>query len=212
MEDALVQHLRIDPAAPSLAQAEQAAGAASELSQPAAQDGATSEALSEDHSRKPDWHDVFEDLKIPEGLREPPSVVGNAVVNGVFYADTNQHARSADRAREDHKTLAFDHVTAKHERDKKKGKTEKYPNGNMADAHAEIGIIQQAYEEGNTQGHDMVMKVRGREFCSYCRTDVIAAARKAGLKSLTVNAIDRETNLPTTYYWKPGMRGWEIRR
>jgi hypothetical protein len=211
MEDALVQHLRIDPAAPSLAQAEQTAGAASEVSQPAAQDGATSEALSEDHSRKPDWHDVFEDLKIPEGLREPPSVVTNSTVNGVTYADTNQRARPADRALKDHATVVVERVKAKYDRDKRKGKSNGYPNGNMADAHAEIADIQKAYEDGNTRGRDMKTKMRGEDVCGYCKGDIPAAAHKAGLKSLRIDAIEEKTGKPIVYYWEPGMRTLGVR-
>ena len=36
-----------------------------------------------------------------------------------------------------------------------------HPNGNMADAHAEIGVIQKAFNEGKTVGSDMTMNVVG---------------------------------------------------
>jgi hypothetical protein len=210
-EEALVQHLRIDPAAPSLAQAGQSGGDTTALSQPAAQDRTTGEALSEDQGRKPDWHEVFEDLKIPEGLREPPSVVSNSTVNGVAYADTNQQARPANRARRDHETVVADRVKAKYDRDRKRGKSNDYPNGNMADAHAEIADIQKAYEDGNTQDRDMETKVLGEDVCGYCKGDIPAAAHKAGLRSLTIDAIEKNTGKPIVYYWKPGMRTLGIR-
>ncbi|MDQ9111099.1 cytidine deaminase-like fold-containing protein, partial [Pseudomonas aeruginosa] len=77
-----------------------------------------------------------------------------------------------------------------------------HPNGNMADAHAEIGIIQQAYNAGKTTGADMALKVEGKAVCSYCRGDIAAAVEKAGLNSLQIN----EVTTGRTLYWKPGMR------
>lgn len=56
----------------------------------------------------------------------------------------------------------------------------------MADAHAEIGVLQQAYNAGKTQGADMAMSVAGKDVCGFCKGDIAAAAEKAGLKSLTV--------------------------
>lgn len=80
-----------------------------------------------------------------------------------------------------------------------------FPNGTVAESHAEIGVIQQAYTAGKTQGADMSMSVVGQDVCGYCKGDIAAAAEAAGLKSLTVQAIDNKTGLPKTYYWQPGM-------
>ncbi|WP_433915373.1 cytidine deaminase-like fold-containing protein [Rheinheimera oceanensis] len=63
-----------------------------------------------------------------------------------------------------------------------------------------------AFDSGKTSGQNMVMSVSGKDVCGYCRGDVAAAAEKAGLKSLLVNAFDNETGLPKTYYWQPGMK------
>ena len=60
----------------------------------------------------------------------------------------------------------------------------------MRDAHAEIGAIQQAYEKGVTKGKNMVIHVQGRDVCTHCRQDIASAAEKAGLKSVTVHAVD----------------------
>lgn len=79
------------------------------------------------------------------------------------------------------------------------------PNGTVADSHAEIGVIQQAYA-GKTQGAEMSMTVSGKDVCGYCKGDIAAAANAAGLKSLTVQAVDNATGLPKTYYWLPGMK------
>ncbi|HEJ4978887.1 TPA: hypothetical protein SL638_003478, partial [Pseudomonas aeruginosa] len=81
-----------------------------------------------------------------------------------------------------------------------------HPNGNMADAHAEIGVIQKAFNEGKTVGSDMTMNVVGKDVCGYCRGDIAAAASKSGLKSLTIQAKDDITGLPKTYYWEVGMK------
>jgi filamentous hemagglutinin len=97
--------------------------------------------------------------------------------------------------------LISDRVTAKADAS---GKI--LPNGNMVDVHAEIGVLQQAYNAAKTQGADMAMSVAGKDVCGFCKGDIEAAAEKAGLKSLTAQAIDDVTGLPKTYTWVPGMR------
>lgn len=47
----------------------------------------------------------------------------------------------------------------------------------------------------------MSMTVAGKDVCGYCKGDIAAAAEAAGLKSLTVQAVDNVTGLPKTYYW-----------
>ena len=76
------------------------------------------------------------------------------------------------------------------------------PNGNMADAHAEIGVIQQAYTAGKTMGASMELTVSGKAVCGYCRGDIAAMAEKSGLTSLEV----KEVATGQTLYWQPGMR------
>ncbi|EPE7790151.1 cytidine deaminase-like fold-containing protein, partial [Yersinia enterocolitica] len=49
------------------------------------------------------------------------------------------------------------------------GTRETFPNGNMADAHAEIGALQQAHEAGVSKGADINMVVSGKDVCGYCR-------------------------------------------
>ncbi|MDR0672218.1 MAG: hypothetical protein LBF93_00860 [Zoogloeaceae bacterium] len=75
--------------------------------------------------------------------------------------------------------LIADRVAAKIEA---QGKS--FPNGTVADSHAEIGVIQQAYNAGKTQGAEMSMIVYGKDVCGYCKGDIAAAADVAGLKSL----------------------------
>jgi len=127
-----------------------------------------------------------------------PIVTAKGTVNGAVFEDVNQTAKiGATNA----PTLIADRVVAKTEA---QGKP--FPNGTVADSHAEIGVIQQAYNAGKTQGSGMSMTVSGKDVCGYCKGDIAAAANAAGLKSLTVQAVDNVTGLPKTYYWLPGMK------
>lgn len=130
-----------------------------------------------------------------------PVVTAEGKIGGTTFTDFNQTARPASEANASQPTLISDRVTAKADAS---GKI--LPNGNMADAHAELGVLQQAYNSGKTQGADMAMSVAGKDVCGFCKGDIAAAAEKAGLKSLTVQAIDDVTGLPKTYNWVPGMR------
>ncbi|NUE79334.1 cytidine deaminase-like fold-containing protein [Pseudomonas protegens] len=127
-----------------------------------------------------------------------PKVTAKGTVNGTVFEDVNQSAKIGAT---NEPTLIAERVTAKTEA---KGKP--HPNGTVADSHAEIGVIQQAYNAGKTQGSGMSMTVSGRDVCGYCIGDIAAAADAAGLKSLTVHAVDNVTGLPKTYYWQPGMK------
>ncbi|MGV8664168.1 cytidine deaminase-like fold-containing protein, partial [Pseudomonas aeruginosa] len=79
------------------------------------------------------------------------------------------------------------------------------PNWNTADAHAEIGVIQKAFNEGKTVGSEMTMNVVGNDVCGYCRGEIAAEASKSGLKSLTIQAKYDITGLPKKYYGEVGM-------
>ncbi|EFO2602333.1 hypothetical protein B6R25_23475 [Escherichia coli] len=119
--------------------------------------------------------------------------------SGKIFKDTNQGNRSdyflGDKSRP---TLINDRIEAKIEKNPSKD----LPNGNMASAHAEVGTIQQAFEDGITVGRDMNMRVTKEPVCGYCRGDIAAMADKAGLKSLTVY----EESTGKTLYWNPGMK------
>ncbi|HIE6461807.1 TPA: cytidine deaminase-like fold-containing protein, partial [Pseudomonas aeruginosa] len=126
-----------------------------------------------------------------------PTVTAEGRIGNSVFTDVNQTARPAAQANPNQPTLIADRVDAKIAANGKP-----HPNGNMADAHAEIGVIQQAYNAGKTTGADMALKVEGKAVCSYCRGDIAAAAEKAGLNSLQIN----EVTTGKTLYWKPGMR------
>lgn len=100
-------------------------------------------------------------------------------------------------------TLINDVVQAKI--DKRPDKN--YPNGNMGTAHAEVGVIQQAFDKGMTQGREMTMSVGGKEVCNYCLSDVRVMAEKAGLKSLTIY----EETTDNVLFWQQGMKKIENR-
>jgi filamentous hemagglutinin len=135
--------------------------------------------------------------KVSGGVVEPV-VTAKGTVNGTVFEDVNQTAKIG--ATND-PTLIADRVAAKTEA---KGKP--FPNGTVADSHAEIGVIQQAFNAGKTKGADMSMAVSGKDVCGYCKGDIAAAADAAGLRSLTIHAVDEKTLLPKTYYWQPGMK------
>lgn len=134
----------------------------------------------------------------PKGAKAiAPKATAEGKIGGQAFTDVNQTARPGSQAKADQPTLISDRVNTKIE---SSGKP--LPNANMATAHAEIGVIQQAYNAGKTQGAAMTLKVEGQAVCGYCRGDIAAAAEKSGLKSLEIN----EVATGKTLYWKPGMR------
>ncbi|CAI1554609.1 hemagglutinin repeat-containing protein [Serratia marcescens] len=130
-------------------------------------------------------------------------VVAKGNVDGSKFTDTNQGIRPSQLADFNKPTLINDVIQAKI--DKRPDKN--YPNGNMGTAHAEIGVIQQAFDKGMTQGREMAMSVAGKEVCNYCLSDVRTMAEKAGLKSLTIY----EEATGNVLFWQQGMKKIESR-
>ncbi|MGX9311093.1 VENN motif pre-toxin domain-containing protein [Pantoea ananatis] len=145
---------------------------------------------------------------VKENAGIKPTVTAELEVNGQKFKDTNQTARPAEQANKDQPTLISDRVTSKEQSLVEKGKTNNLPlpNSNMANAHAEIGAIQQAYNAGKTQDANLTINVACKDVCSYCRGDIASAAQASGAKSVTINAVDDKTGLPKTYVWEPGMK------
>ncbi|CAI2408483.1 tRNA-specific A34 adenosine deaminase [Serratia plymuthica] len=129
-------------------------------------------------------------------------VVAKGNVDGNKFTDTNQGVRPPSLADINKPTLIDGRIQAKIE---KLGKD--MPNGNMATAHAEVGVIQQAYEKGMTLGREMTMTVSKEPVCGFCRGDVAAMAEKSGLKSLTIY----EEQTGKVLYWQPGMKSLKVR-
>lgn len=146
--------------------------------------------------------------RVSRGIdRSKPEVVAKGKVSEVRFRDVNQRARPLIRSEKRHPTLIAEKVNEKTAKAAKKAaKTgaavKKYPNGNMADAHAEVGVIQRAYEAGLTKNGEMVMTVKGRKVCDYCLSDVVNMAEAARLKSLTIY----ELEIGKTLYWEPGFQ------
>ncbi|WP_182611466.1 VENN motif pre-toxin domain-containing protein, partial [[Pantoea] beijingensis] len=130
-------------------------------------------------------------------------VVAKGNVDGNKFTDTNQTVRPPQLADFNKPTLINDVVQAKID----KRPDRNLPNGNMGTAHAEVGVIQQAYEKGMTQGREMAMSVAGKEVCNYCLSDVRVMAEKAGLKSLTIY----EESTGNVLFWQQGMKKIENR-
>lgn len=128
---------------------------------------------------------------------QEPVVEARGTVNGKVFEDVNQTARPSSEANPNKPTLISDRIAAKVA---KSGKA--LPNGNMATAHAEIGVIQQAYDSGVTQGAHITMVVEGQEVCGYCIGDIPAMATKAGLESVT---IVQEAGNRVQLFWQRGM-------
>ena len=77
-----------------------------------------------------------------------PKVAAEGKVGGQTFQDVNQTARPLNEADPKIPSLITDRIADKAATNP--GKL--YPNGNMKDAHAEIGVIQQAYSSGKTAG------------------------------------------------------------
>ncbi|WP_437180009.1 cytidine deaminase-like fold-containing protein [Pseudomonas fakonensis] len=92
---------------------------------------------------------------------------------GAAFTDVNQTAHPIAQANPDELTLIADRVATKIEATGKP-----LPNGNMADAHAEIRVIQQAYNAGKIRGADMAMGVAGKYVCGFCKDDIAVAAER----------------------------------
>ena len=128
------------------------------------------------------------------GARAPVTVTAESTIGGKTIVDTNQTARPVTAADANKPTLISDLIPPG------------APNSTMANAHAEVGLIQQAYGAGLTRGQPMTIVVRGEAVCTFCQSsnNLIAAADRAGLSSLTVV----DTVAGKTYTWTRGNSGW----
>ena len=83
------------------------------------------------------------------------------------------------------------------------------PNATLSQSHAEIAVIQKAYEQGLTKDADMFIKVNGQEVCGHCNSDTIAMAKESGLNSITINnykVLEKEDNkLDSIIHWHKGI-------
>ncbi|MGE6653031.1 cytidine deaminase-like fold-containing protein [Stenotrophomonas sp. NPDC077426] len=114
-----------------------------------------------------------------------------STIGGRTLFDTNQTARPSELADGSKRTLISDTVPPGD------------PNSTMANAHAEIGLIQQAFYVGLTRGQNMSIVVRGEAVCSCCQSNLSTAAERSGLNSLQIV----DTVRGRLFLWIRG-RGW----
>lgn len=128
------------------------------------------------------------DIKIGttlKGAQAPITVTAETNIGGKYMFDTNQTARP-DIQRQNRPTLAAG------------GKiNSKNPNVTMKDAHAEVALIQRAYEEGLTQGQNMQIVVRGQKVCNYCNQVMKTMYERSGLTQLIIH--DTNDSISYTY-------------
>ena len=126
-----------------------------------------------------------------EGANAPITVTADGTVAERTFSDTNQTARPTALADPSKQTLISESVAPGD------------PNSNMANAHAEIGVIQQAADAGFTKGQEMTIVVRGKDVCSFCQSDLGDMANLSGLNRLTVV----ETTTGKVYTWARNSDG-----
>ena len=137
------------------------------------------------------------------GINSGKNVYVTLDTNGKLFFDTNQSLRAESKKDPNAPTLIADRVNTKLEKNPNKY----LPNGNMATAHGEIGAIQQLVNSGIAKNADIVLDVKGKDVCGYCKGDIAAMAEKAGIKSVLIHANkDKKDAPPVTYYWEPGMK------
>ncbi|ENW98230.1 DUF637 domain-containing protein [Acinetobacter sp. NIPH 298] len=123
--------------------------------------------------------------KTLSGAKSPITVTAETKIGGKYMFDTNQTARP-EANRIDTPTLAAGSKVNPNN-----------PNLTMKNAHAEVALIQRAYEAGLTKGENMEILVRGKEVCSYCVEVMQPMYERSGLKQLTIYDTDR--GIATTY-------------
>ncbi|MGE9657748.1 cytidine deaminase-like fold-containing protein [Snodgrassella alvi] len=166
---------------------------------------------------------IFEKVVVPAAgtainlvkrWRYKPKVTADLYVGGKRFRNWNQNARKAKRpesADPNKKTLIHEKIDKKNAKAAERGIDKVYPNGNGETAHAEIGAMNDAYEQGLTQGADAEMIVKGELLCTYCRSDVTEMAKKSGLNSLKIFAKNREGDREL-YLWKAGWKKAKIKK
>ena len=133
--------------------------------------------------------------------RIAPQTIAVGRIDGAIFTDVNQSARPLTLANSEEKTLISDRALARLEKRPTSGLT----NSSMADSHAEIGVIEQAYKAGKTQGQSMFMSL-SRPPCGYCTGDLAVEAERSGLKYLRIRTVNKDTMYPEAYYWMPAMK------
>lgn len=121
------------------------------------------------------------------GAKAPITVTAETNIGGKHMFDTNQTARP-EVNRINTPTLA----TGTNRIDPKN------PNLTMKNAHAEVALIQRAYDKGLTKGETMQILVRGADVCSHCNEVMTTMYERSGLSKLVIH--DTAKGITTTYF------------
>ena len=139
---------------------------------------------------------------INNGINRGKNVYVTLKVDGNLFFDTNQSLRPITKSDLNSPTLISDRINKKLENNPNK----LLPNANMASAHGEIGAMQQLVNVGKAKNANIIIDVKGKDVCGFCRGDIAAMAEKSGANSVLIHANRDKTGAPVTYYWKPGMK------
>ncbi|MDE3320274.1 DUF637 domain-containing protein [Acinetobacter nosocomialis] len=121
------------------------------------------------------------------GAKAPITVTAESNIGGKHMFDTNQTARP-EVNRTNTPTLAAGNAKI----------DPSNPNLTMKNAHAEIALIQRAYDAGLTKGETMQVLVRGKEVCDHCGQVMKTMYERSGLSKLIIH--DTTSGTTTTYY------------
>ncbi|QXA12908.1 DUF637 domain-containing protein [Acinetobacter pittii] len=121
------------------------------------------------------------------GAKAPITVTAESNIGGKHMFDTNQTARP-EVNRTNTPTLAAGNAKI----------DPSNPNLTMKNAHAEIALIQRAYDAGLTKGETMQVLVRGKEVCDHCGQVMKTMYERSGLAKLIIH--DTTSGSTTTYY------------
>lgn len=121
------------------------------------------------------------------GAKAPITVTAESNIGGKHMFDTNQTARP-EVSRTNTPTLAAGNAKI----------DPSNPNLTMKNAHAEIALIQRAYDAGLTKGETMQVLVRGKEVCDHCGQVMKTMYERSGLSKLIIH--DTTSGTTTTYY------------
>ena len=131
-------------------------------------------------------------IKGPDGK----PVLGKGLDGETPHIDLNQNAIDPAK-RIDKPTLITEDLKAKYP-----GKAS-FPSDTLANSHAEIAFMQNAYDAGLIRpGASITIPVVGRQVCPHCLWQLPLMAEKMGVKFMTV--IDNAAG--KIYYWHPGLK------
>ncbi|WP_437178720.1 cytidine deaminase-like fold-containing protein [Labrys neptuniae] len=148
-----------------------------------------------------DWTVETRRLQIQTGKQPThPEVTAAGIIGSTTEFSMNQTSRH-DYNDPDQDSLAAEAIRNDAKRVREAG-NQPSANEKMANAHAEVIIIQKFADAGRTEGEHLYMVVNGRDVCGYWEKDIARATTAAKLEGLVIY----ETATGHTKYWRKGMR------